>query len=212
VIVPGRPDELITEFLPKYFAELTSAAAKGLPQSALGRAPAPVGVVLRVVDSGAWTLRIVGGKLLVEASAGDDAALQISLHERDFSTLVSKPLERALQALERAPLSEQQRATALGALWSRLGRWDQETVDLLKRQSGRILVRIEDAGSSRNVSLTPGTRPYSLEEGECTIDCRLQDLEDLQSKRGSPLDLFYSGQIRIGGDAQVALAMAGLFL
>jgi SCP-2 sterol transfer family protein len=211
-MVPGRPEELITEFLPKYFAELTSAGAQGVPRGGLGRAPAPVGVVLRVVDAGAWTLRIVSGQLQVEAAVGDDAALQISLHERDFSTLVTKPLEQALKALERAPLSEQKRATALAAFWSRLGRWDQETVDLLKRQSGRILVRIEDAGSSRNLSLTPGARPYSLEEGECTIDCRLQDLEELQSKRGSPLDLFYSGQIRIGGDAQVALAMAGLFL
>ena len=29
---------------------------------------------------------------------------------------------------------------------------------------------------------------------------------------GNPLDLFYQGQIRISGDAQIALAMAGLFL
>jgi len=34
----------------------------------------------------------------------------------------------------------------------------------------------------------------------------------LASTRGNPLDLFYAGQIRISGDAQIALAMAGLFL
>jgi hypothetical protein len=211
-MVPQRPDELIAEFLPRYFEELTTGGAPGQPQGAVGRAPAPAGVVLRVVGAGAWTLRIIAAKLQVEVGVGSDAALQLSLHERDFSTLIVKPLELGLEALERTPPSEQKRATALGAFWSRLGRWDPETVELLKRQSGRILVRIEDAGTSRNLSLTPGTRPYSLEEGECTIDCRLQDLKDLQSKRGSPLDLFYGGQIRIGGDAQVALAMAGLFL
>ena len=40
----------------------------------------------------------------------------------------------------------------------------------------------------------------------------LAALLELQDKRKSPLDLFYEGRIRIGGDAQLALAIAGSFL
>ena len=93
-----------------------------------------------------------------------------------------------------------------------MGEQDEETVDLLRRQTGRILVRIDDAGTRRRIALTPGAQPYSLDDAECMIDCALVDLVELQTQRKNPLDLFYSGQLRITGDAQVALAMAGLFL
>jgi SCP-2 sterol transfer family protein len=221
VIVPERPEEFFSQFVPLYFAELASRA--GVPKPRLessgsplvgvpARAPAPAGVAIRVVDAGVWTLRIVNGQLRAETGSSPDVALQVSLHERDFGKLIVTPLRRALQALADKPSSENARALLQTGFWARLGRWDEETVDLLRRQSGGILVRIEDAGTSRNVALTPGTRPYSLAEAECTIDCRLEDLEQLQAKQSSPLDLFYAGQIRIGGDAQIALAMAGLFL
>jgi hypothetical protein len=221
VIVPERPEEFFSEFVPHYFAELASPARPAEPgrqstgsplPGAAARVPAPAGVVVRVVGAGVWTLRIVGGLLQAESGSAADVALQLSLHERDFGKLVVAPLRRALQALGDEPSSQAARALAQTGFWARLGRWDEETVDLLKRQSGRILVRIEDEGASRNVALTPGERPFSLEEAECTIDCRLEDLEQLQAKQSSPLDLFYAGQIRIGGDAQIALAMAGLFL
>ena len=58
----------------------------------------------------------------------------------------------------------------------------------------------------------PGLQPYSLDSAECCIDCDITALQAVQEKRKNPLDLFYEGQIRISGDAQIALAMAGLFL
>lgn len=207
VIVPDEPGRLLTEFLPQFFARL--AAPEGSGGSARPpshRTPAPVGIVLRVVGAGEWTLRIVGTQLVVEPGVAEGAALQISLAVRDWGPLVVAPLARAL---------EQAGSTAApprGAVWARLGRWDAETVDLLRRQPGSVLVRVDDAGLSRNIALTPGSQPYSLETAACIIDCALADLLELQAKRKNPLDLFYAGQIRISGDAQVALAMAGLFL
>jgi hypothetical protein len=219
VIVPDEPGRLLTEFLPQFFARL--AAPEGTAESVrpqlhpqlqpqahppLHRAPAPVGIAVRVVGAGEWTLRIAGTKLVVEPGAAEGAALQISLSVRDWGALVVAPLSRAL---EQKPSAD---APARGALWARLARWDAETVDLLRRQPGGVLVRVADAGTSRNVALTPGSQPHSLETADCIIDCALPDLLELQAKRKNPLDLFYAGQIRISGDAQVALAMAGLFL
>jgi len=179
------------------------------PRASLRRAPAPVGVGLRVVGAGEWTLRIVGERLLVDPVIQNDVALQVSLQARDFAPLVVQPLRRALERREPGAAAQPQNTAGI---WARLGRWDEETVELLRRQTGGILLRIADAEVQRCIALTPGVTPYSLERADCTIDCALGDLEQLQEKRSSPLDLFYAGQIRISGDAQIALAMAGLFL
>ncbi len=222
MIVPEHPGELLVEFLPRYFAELVPTLDRAerparesrdasLP-SGKGLSPAPVGVAVRVVEVGVWTLSVVAAQLVVEVGVAPDVALQVSMHGRDFGKLVVAPLRAAVQVGSGEQGSLLTRARAPSGLWARLGRWDQETVELLRRQTGRILVRVEDAGTSLRVALTPGVQPYSLDEAECYIDCRRVDLEELQAKRASPLDLFYSGQIRITGDAQIALAMAGLFL
>lgn len=220
MIVPEQPRQFIEEFLPHGFAllappALTGPAAAGRVPAGRrggGRSPAPVGVAVRVVGAGEWTLRIVEDQLRVEPGVANDVALQVSLLARDFAPLIVDPLRLSFQGAETAVAGAAPARNIPSGVWSRLGRWDEETVELLRRQSGRILVRVDDAGTSRNISLAPGTQPYSLESAECSIDCQLQDLLALQAKRGSPLDLFYSGKIRITGDAQIALAMAGLFL
>lgn len=213
MIVPESAAELIGEFLPNFVGGLLARAAAAPAQRSVNPAPklpAPVGVGLRVVGAGEWTLRIAGDgaapKLVVESGISSDVALQLSLDQRDFVPLVVAPLRRALDAAANAP------STAAPGVWSRLGRWDEETVELLRRQTGGILLRIRDGELKRCVALTPSTQPFSLESAPCVIDCALSDLEQLQAQRGNPLDLFYAGQIRISGDAQIALAMAGLFL
>ena len=216
MIVPESPERFFSEFLPAAVSELGAASApepaSGAPaQPSLPRrrgAPSSAGVVVRVVGVGEWTLRVAERSLQTSAGMAEDVALQLSLRAEDFTSLVVEPLRRALAARGEAEARE----LAARSLWARLGRFDEETVELLRQQQGNILVRIDDAGTSRNVALTPGRSPYSLERGECTIDCPLSALLELQDKRKNPLDLFYEGRVRIGGDAQVALAIAGLFL
>jgi SCP-2 sterol transfer family protein len=218
VIVPESPERFFSEFLPAAVSELGAAPASNPQPPAAAAPPAPIarrrgapssaGVVVRVVGVGEWTLRLAERALSTSAGMADDAALQLSLRAEDFSALVVEPVRRALAARGDAEATQ----LAARALWTRLGRFDDETAQLLRQQQGNILVRIDDAGTARNVALTPGRSAYSLERGECTIDCALSALLELQEKRKSPLDLFYEGRIRIGGDAQVALAIAGLFL
>src|SRR4029078_1845624 len=96
VIVPETPAELIGEFLPKFVGGLLSGPARpaaagsseskpGLPSANARAAPASVGVGLRVVGAGEWTLRIVGEQLSSERGIAPDVALQVSLLERDFA-------------------------------------------------------------------------------------------------------------------------------
>ena len=216
MIVPESPEQFFCEFLPTAISELGAAPAlepgggtgqPGLPVRRRG-APSSAGVVARVVGVGEWTLRLSERALSASAGMADDVALQLSLRAEDFSPLIVEPLRRALAARDGTEASE----LAARGLWTRLGRFDDETAALLRQQQGNILVRIDDAGTSRRVALTPGRAAHSLDGGECTIDCSLAALLELQDKRKSPLDLFYEGRIRIGGDAQIALAIAGLFL
>lgn len=217
MIVPETPERFFLEFLPAVVSELGAPAATpfsgagagaGLPLRRRGT-PSSAGVGLRVVGVGEWTLRFAERALLPSSGIADDVALQISLRGEDFQPLVVEPMRRAL-ALQQASGSDG--ALVARSLWARLGRFDDETVGLLREQQGRILVRIDDAGTARHLALTPGRLPYSLESAECTIDCPLSALLELGDKGKSPLDLFYAGQLRIGGDAQIALAIAGLFL
>jgi hypothetical protein len=224
VIVPEDPERFLVEFLPAFVATVVAdsgasaePAASAEPREARSgdegarrgrRGPSAAGIALRVVGVGEWTLRLAERALQVSPGVADDVALQLSLRAEDFPSLVIEPTRRALQAPDAAAV----RARAARGLWTRLGRFDDETAELLRRQEGRILVRVKDAGTSRNVALTPGAQQYSLDSAECCIDCDLDALAAVQDKRKNPLDLFYEGQIRISGDAQIALAMAGLFL
>jgi hypothetical protein len=129
--------------------------------------------------------------------------LQVSLHGADFVALVVEPL--------RGPLPTPS-AAEITALLGKLSRWDDETTELLRHVPGSLLVRVDDAGRVRPIALTPGGRAFSLEQGDCTIDCGLGVLRDVTSGRRSPLDALYAGELKLGGDAQLALALAGAFM
>jgi SCP-2 sterol transfer family len=216
VIVPEAPERFLVEFLPAVVADLgapssDASARAGDTEARRGRrGPSAAGVAVRVVDVGEWTLRLSERALHVNPGVADDVALQVSLRGADFTPLVVEPVRRVLSASGAADASARQ-LWARG-LWTRLGRFDEETAGLLRQQPGQILLRIADAGTSRNVAITPGLKPYSLDAAECCIDCELDALYSVQDKRKNPLDLFYEGEIRITGNAQIALAMAGLFL
>lgn len=218
MIVPSAPERFLVEFLPAFISDLGSAEpgavslARPSEQGArrAARAPSGAGVAVRVVGIGEWTLRLSERELRVTPSIAEDVALQLSVRAADFEPLVSEPMRRALQAAGANEASARQLAAR--GFWTRLGRFDEETAELLRRQEGRILVRVNDVGTSRNIAITPGLQPYSLDSAECYIDCELESLHSVQEKRKNPLDLFSEGEIRISGDAQIALAMAGLFL
>jgi hypothetical protein len=200
VIVPEAPERFLVEFLPAVVADLGAPTSRSAGASA--------GIAVRVVDVGQWTLRSSAQVLRVSAGVDEDVALQISLRAADFTPLVVEPVRRALALLR----DDGARELWARRVWTRLGRFDAEMADLLRRQTGRILLRVDDAGTARHVALTPGLVPFSFDSAECSIECSLEALYSLQEEGKSPFDLFGAGEIRISGDAQIALAMAGAFL
>ena len=99
-----------------------------------------------------------------------------------------------------------------GALVVSLGVAGDVALQISLRAEDFTRLVVDDGGNARHIALTPGLIEHSLDRAECCIDCEITALEAVQARRKNPLDLFYEGQIRITGDAQIALAMAGLFL
>jgi hypothetical protein len=197
VNVPEQPAEFLTEFLPRRFAEL-------LPVERVKQSrPSARGVLVRVVDAGEWSLAVIDGRLQVSPGVAPDVALQVSLRVDDFRPLVVEPL--------RGPVPEPS-AAQIGALLAKVSRWDDETTELLRHVPGGLLVRVDDSGQARPIAVTPGGMNYSLEQAACTIDCALGVLREVASGSRSPLDALYAGELKLGGDAQLALALAGAFM
>lgn len=194
-----NPAVFFEQFLPEQFARLA-----GLPPSpppSLARAV----VVARVVDRGEWCLSMDGAQLKVQSGGSDACALQISMSSASFVPLVG---ELRLGAAD----MQRNSSVAPRGVWTRLARWNEETAELIRNVPGSVLVRVEDENLTHAVAITPGSQPFSLTNASCTIDCRLQDVRAMQRGETNPLALLSDGNLRLSGEAQVAMGLASLFL
>lgn len=196
MIVPAEPRELFEEFLPR------QAASLGLQLPEL-----PASLCVHVLGAGSWTLSLAHGGLQVDAGMQPDTLLQLSLELRDFPLFVVAPLERAVAALDAGPV-----APAASSIIQRVSRWDEETLGLLRSQRGSIVTTLSDAEQQHHVALTLGGDAPTFDEPRCRLTCELEDVVAVQEGRSSATDLLYGGRLRMEGDAQIALALAGLFL
>lgn len=190
--VPSEPDAFFTSYLPSRFAK--AAARLGVTQS--------VGsVTARVVDAGEWSLRIEGGELRVLRGAEDDVMLQLTVAPADFDVLVREPLSQ-LDA-ENAPLGRVSPLRALAA--------NPETARLVRHVPGSVMLVARDGDARHRLLMTPGRRKADLAYAECTIDCTLDDLRAAHAGAVPPMQLFVSGKLKITGNVQIAMALAGIF-
>jgi len=158
----------------------------------------PVVFGLSVDGHGAWSLTADAEQLQVRANLSEDRVLTVSLSGPDFEHLV----------LGQAALFE----GGSSLMGSRVLRWDSEMRSLVSAMPGSILVSIRDGSVLRSVLLTPGLRAIDFEHAECTIDCELDDLRAVRAGQQQPMELFIAGKLSIRGDAQLALAFAGLLI
>ncbi|HTM44907.1 MAG TPA: SCP2 sterol-binding domain-containing protein, partial [Polyangiaceae bacterium] len=127
-----------------------------------------------------------------------DRVLTASISANDFERLA---LGEALSE-ERPPLF----------IGQRMLRVDAQTLNLVRNVPGSILVRVADQEVQRRVLLTPGDRGIDFENAECAVECDHADLIAVRSGQVPPLELFLAGKLRVLGDAQLALALGGLFV
>jgi len=192
--VPADPDTFFTSYLPARFERAAGGAG---PKSSVGS------VTARVVGSGEWSLRIEGGELRVLRGTEDDVMLQVTVTLDDFAVIVREPLE-ALDAAGRSPIARLGPLRALAA--------EPETARLVRHVPGSVLLVARDGERSHRLLLTPGRRAADLASAECTIQCALDDLRAAQSGAVPPMQLFVSGKLRITGNVQIAMALAGILM
>ncbi|HEX4338580.1 MAG TPA: SCP2 sterol-binding domain-containing protein [Polyangiaceae bacterium] len=190
--VPEDPDAFFTSYLPARFA---GAADRLGVTSSVGS------VTARVVGVGEWSMRLKDGELEVVRGTEDDVMLQITASLEDFMVLVKAPLEHLgtegrIPAVRAGPL----RALAANA----------ETARLVRHVPGSVMFVARDGDAAHRLLLTPGRRAADLAHAECTIDCKLDDLKAAQAGGMTPMQLFVSGKLRITGNVQIAMALAGI--
>jgi hypothetical protein len=182
-------EDFARRFIPEQFARL---------REVLASRTWPGSLALSVEGEGAWSFRIREGELEVLSDLEDDRLLTVSLSADDFSKIVGM-----------IPSAENPKPSVLS---HKLLRWDAETVNLVRNLPGSILLRFDDQATVRRVLLTPALGSRSFDEAACAIDCAWADLLDVQAGKQQPMDLFLAGKIRLSGNVEVALALAGLLL
>jgi hypothetical protein len=186
---PQTVAEFVEQFLPEQYVRLCEQGGPALSQARFG---------LNVVGAGQWSLIAGGQQLEIQRNLTADRVLTASVTADDFERLA---LGEALSE-ERPPLF----------IGQRMLRVDTQTLTLVKNVPGSILVRIADQGTQRRVLLTPGDRAIDFENAECAVECDHVDLIAVRSGQVPPLELFLAGKLRVLGDAQLALALGGLFV
>jgi hypothetical protein len=190
--IPADPDTFFTSYLPMRFERAGER---------LGVATSAGSVTARIVGIGEWSLRITDGALHVERGTEDDVMLQITASVEDFAVLVKEPLEH-LGTEGRIP------AVRIGPLRALAA--SPETARLVRHVPGSVMFVARDGTVSHRLLLTPGRRAADMTSAECTIDCALDDLRSAQAGAIAPMQLFVSGKLRISGNVQIAMALAGV--
>ncbi len=188
--VPDDPEVLFASYLPERFAK-----AQGL----LGNTSSVGSLLFRVDGVGEWSLRLRDGSLETLREMEDDVVLQVTVSREDFSVLVVEALER-LEASDR-PLTK---ASAFRGL-----KQDPETARLVRHVPGSVLLVLRDGDVKRRLLVTPGRRKADFAGAECTVECGLADWVEAETGAKSPIDLFIGGKLKVVGNVQIGMALAG---
>jgi hypothetical protein len=188
--VPDDPEVLFASYLPERFAGA---------QRLLGNTSSVGSLLFRVDGVGEWSLRLRDGSLETVRTMEDDVVLQVTVSREDFSVLVVEALER-LEASDR-PLTK---ASAFRGL-----KQDPETARLVRHVPGSVLLVLRDGDVKRRLLVTPGRRKADFTGAECTVECGLADWVEAETGVKSPIDLFIGGKLKVAGNVQIGMALAG---
>src|SRR5450432_1918711 len=192
-LVPSSPETFFTTYIPARFAEL----------ACFEQATSAGSVLFTIPGAGRWAYRLVQGKLLVETSAPSDAIVGITIPEASFVAIVVTGAER----LAGQTLTPERQLLAFRALTL-----DAERAAQIRGVAGSVAFAVVDGASTHRVYLTPGTAAPNLARPECEISCEADAFWGLQSGTHNPIELLMGGKLRIAGDAQIPMALSGLFV
>jgi hypothetical protein len=192
--VPETPAAFFTEYVPRRFETMQAAVTGKSSAGALS---------FRVLDEGEWSLRLASGELVIEPGVGDDVLLQISVRKEDFKQIFVQGAE--LQ--EGEPVRAEAQVLAFNVLTV-----DAERAKLVRGVRGTVAFVMLEGERRFRLFVTPGREPPNMDAPECTLECQMSDFMDMQLGKQNPLQLVMAGKIRILGNAQIPMALSGVFV
>ncbi len=192
-LVPETPHEFFTQYVPTRFGLVKEAVAGKTSSGCLA---------FRVGDQ-TWSLRVTTGELAVTSGLDADVILQITIPEKDFKAIVV----RGAELQENVTLSPEQQLLAFKVLTV-----DKDRSALVRAVRGSMAFFINDAEGAHKLVITPGDQPPNVDAPECRLECLMSDFMDMQTGKANPMQLAMSGKIRIAGNAQIPMALSGVFV
>jgi putative sterol carrier protein len=192
--VPESPKEFFTQYIPSRFGALKAGLAGKSSNGSM---------VFRVSDVGEWSLTLAQGELVVTEGMKDDVIIQVTVSSEDFEPIF---VQGALMQGD-AEIKPEQQVMAFKALTV-----DEERVKLVKNIAGTVAFVVDAGGKSHKLSITPGSGAPKLDAPDCRLECKLNDFMDMQTGKQNPMQLAMSGKIKIVGNAQIPMALSGVFV
>lgn len=189
--VPTNPVAFFEQYVPARFASVASAVA--------GRS-SPGALELTVTGHGPFSLRLVAGALKVERATAADAVLRAVMNEEDFVALVVQ----AASEVPDGPVPADAQAGIAKALSV-----DGERLELIRTLRGSLVLELTDGAVIRRVALAPGADTPSFDEPKCKVELALEDLRGIQRGEIAPIELMFGGRMKLSGDPQLPMAIAG---
>lgn len=193
-VVPETPKDFFTQYIPTRFETVKQGLA--------GKTSAG-SMVFRVVGEGEWTLRLETGELKVSDGMADDVVLQVTATKDDFVPI----FVRGAELQEGEPIKAEQQVMAFKVLTV-----DAERIKLVKGIVGSVAFVIDDAGKIHKLVITPGAGAPKLDAPDCRLECKMNDFMDMQTGKQNPMQLAMAGRIKIVGNAQIPMALSGVFV
>lgn len=190
--VPRTPEAFFTQYLPARVALLSPV---------LGQQSSPGSVLFDVEGAGRWWMRLERGQLQVQNDELARHLLTIALRLADFEQVVVAGAEQVGETL---PPERQIIAARMLTL-------DAERASLVRSVQGSLGLLLADGDVTRRLILAPAGVPVDIDRPSCDVSCTLQDFWKLQSGEANAFELLMEGRVRFGGDAQIAMALSGVF-
>lgn len=192
--VPETPQEFFTQYIPKRF-DLVKSPLAGKSSSGC--------MTFRVSGAGEWSLRLIDGNLVVENGMADDVVLQVTTSSEDFAPI----FVQGAVTQEGDPIKPEQQVLAFKVLTV-----DAERLALVKGIAGSVAFVIADGDRTYRLAVTPGAQIPKLDAPECRLEVKMSDFMDMQTGKQNPMQLAMSGKIKIVGNAQIPMALSGVFV